>query len=72
MQGWSSRLRIRLQAAFAFIAYTHPAVWEFHYINEHREELQNREGQPFVRDPPLAWRQSRRKESSTAVRRRVG
>ena len=33
---------------FAFVAYTHPAVWDFRAVSDEREELFNREGQPFV------------------------
>lgn len=33
---------------FAFVAYTHPAVWEFRAVSDECEELYNREGRPIV------------------------
>lgn len=46
--GLDFQIEDQVTGQFAFIAYTHPAVWEFHYLDENREELQNREGQPYV------------------------
>ena len=38
----------QITGRFAFVAYAHPGVWDFRYVDEQREELYNREGQPMV------------------------
>lgn len=53
LSAWNADIRFQIEdqavGQFAFIAYTHPQMYDFRYLSEGREELYNKgDGRPMV------------------------